>query len=209
VQEAIQILDEGTPETPSVTDLIGQVTGLLNNLIRLDPTQVRLGERSHDAFDELAELTTALHAYQETIEFNPKRLDQVEERLNLIQNLKRKYGENIETVLTFAQLARKQLDSITHASERIVELEDEENRLLEKLGEIGQTLSEHRHQAAKRLEKTLEAELEHLSLVDARFKVDFSQRLSDNGVSLKDGRRDLFDAVDLISTVFVAPIWED
>ena len=87
VQEAIQILDEGTPETPSVTDLIGQVTGLLNNLTRLDPTQVKLGERSQDAFDELAELTTTLHGYQETIEFNPKRLDQVEERLNLIQNL--------------------------------------------------------------------------------------------------------------------------
>jgi DNA repair protein RecN (Recombination protein N) len=206
VQEAIQILDEGTPETPSVTDLIGQVTSLLNNLTRLDPTQGKLGEHSQNTFDELAELTTTLHGYQETIEFNPKRLDQVEERLNLIQNLKRKYGENIETVLTFAQMARKQLDSITHASERITELEDEENHLLEKLGEIGESLSEHRHQAAKRLEKTLETELEHLSLVDARFKVDFSQRLSENGVYLKDARRVAFDASGLEQVqFFVAP----
>lgn len=206
VQEAIQLLDEGTPETPSVTDLIGQVTDLLNNLTRLDPTQVKLSELTQNAFDELAELTTTLHGYQETIEFNPNRLDQVEERLNLIQNLKRKYGENIESVLTFAIMARKQLDSITHTSERIVELEDQESRLLEKLGEIGETLSEHRHQAAKKLEKTLETELEHLSLVDARFKVDFSQRLSENGVSLKDGRRVSFDASGLEQVqFFVAP----
>jgi DNA repair protein RecN (Recombination protein N) len=206
VQEAIQILDDGTPDSLSVTELIGQVTNVLNNLNRLDPTQVKLGERSQNALDELTDIATTLHDYLETIEFNPNRLEQVEERLNLIQNLKRKYGETVPLVLKFAEMARKQLDSITHVSERIIDLEDEEKQLLKKLGEIGELLSENRHIAAKRLEKNLETELEHLSLVEARFKVDFSQHLSENGVFLKDGRRVAFDSSGLEQVEFlVAP----
>jgi DNA repair protein RecN (Recombination protein N) len=206
VQEAIQILDDGTPDSPSVTELIGQVTNLLNNLNRLDPTQGKLGERSQNALDEFTDLATTLHDYLETIEFNPTRLEQVEERLNLIQNLKRKYGETIPAVLTFAETARKQLDSITHVSERITDLEDEENKLLRKISEIGESLSDKRHIAAKNLEKALETELEHLSLMEAHFKVDFSERLSENGVLLKDGRRVAFDSSGLEQVEFlVAP----
>jgi DNA repair protein RecN (Recombination protein N) len=206
VQEAIQILDEGTPESPGVTEQIGQVTSMLNNLNRLDSTQGKLGERSQNAVDELTDLATTMRDYLETIEFNPKRLDQVEERLNLIQNLKRKYGENIPAILRFVEMARKQLDSITHASERISELEAEENQLLVKLGDLGETLSDHRHAAAERLEKTLETELEHLSMAEARFKVDFSQRLSDDGVFLRDRRRVVFDSSGLERVEFlVAP----
>jgi DNA repair protein RecN (Recombination protein N) len=205
-QEAIQVLDEGTPESPGVIELIGKVTNILNNLSRLDSSQVNLGERSQGALDEMTDLAIALHDYLETIEFNPNRLDQVEERLNLIQNLKRKYGENILSVLKFVEMARKQLDSITHASERISQLELEENQLLVELGAIGESLSEHRHIAAERLEKTLESELEHLSMAEARFKVDFSQRISDDGVFLKDGRKVAFDMSGLEKVEFlVAP----
>jgi len=206
VQEAILVLDEGTPESPGITELIGQVTSILSNLNRLDASQVNLLERSQSALDELTDLAIVLHDYQETIEFNPKRLDQVEERLNLIQNLKRKYGENILAVLLFTEMARKQLDSITHASDRISELEQEENQLLVELGEIGETLSEHRHIAAEKLEKTLESELEHLSMAEARFRVEFSQHLSDDGVLLKGGRKVAFDLSGLERVEFlVAP----
>jgi DNA repair protein RecN (Recombination protein N) len=206
VQHAMQLLDEGSPESPSITELIGQLTGILNNLSRLDPTQRKLGERSENTLNDLADVATLLRDYQETIEFNPRRLDQVEERLNLIQNLKRKYGEDIPTVLKFAQMARKQLDSITHVSEKIAELEAEEGRLLNQIREIGETLSKRRHTAAQKLEKRLEDELAQLSLVEARFKVDFSQRLSEYGVILQDGRRVAFDANGLEQVEFlVAP----
>jgi DNA repair protein RecN (Recombination protein N) len=205
-QEAIQMLDEGTPESPSVTDLVGQVTSILNNLSRLDSPQTKLSERSQNALDEFTDLSATLRDYLESIEFNPKRLDQVEERLNLIQNLKRKFGENIPAVLRFVDHAKLQLDSITHVSERIAELELEENQLLTKLGEIGEILSEHRHAAAINLEKALETELMHLSMAGARFKVDFSEHQSDDGVLLKDGRRVTFDSSGLEHVEFlVAP----
>jgi len=206
VQEAILVLDDGTPESPGITEMAGQLTSILNNLVRLDNSQMTVSERSQNALDELIDLATTLRDYLETIEFNPKRLDQVEERLNQIQNLKRKYGENIPTVLKFVEMARDQLESITHTSERISELETEEKQLLIRIGDIGETISGQRHAAAVRLEKTLEIELQQLSMAEARFKVDFSQHLSENGVLLKDGRKVSFDGNGLEHVEFlVAP----
>jgi DNA repair protein RecN (Recombination protein N) len=206
VQEAVQLLDEGTPESPGVSDLIGQVTSLLSNLSRLDPQQEKLSERSQNASDELTDLATTLRDYLETVEFNPKRLDQVEERLNLIQNMKRKYGENIAEVLRFVEKAKKQQDSITHASERIIELESDQNELLIKLATIGELLSAQRHTAATQLETALETELMHLSMAGAKFKVDFAEHQSDEGIPLNDGRKVAFDANGLERVEFlVAP----
>jgi DNA repair protein RecN (Recombination protein N) len=206
VQEAIQILDEGTPESPGATDLVGQITSKLSNLIRLDATQEKQSERAQTVLDELTDLAATLRDYLETIEFNPIRLDQVEERLTLIQNLKRKYGESIPSILLYAAQARKQLDSITHASERIVELEGEENQLLIKLGELGEILSFRRHMAAEKLENTLEAELGYLSMAGANFKVEFSEHPSEEGIILKDGRRLAFDQTGFEHVEFlVAP----
>jgi DNA repair protein RecN (Recombination protein N) len=206
VQEAVQLLDEGTPESPGVSDLIGQVTSLLGNLSRLDPQQENLSERSQNALNELTDLASTLRDYLETVEFNPRRLDQVEERLNLIQTLKRKYGENIPAVLHFLEQARKQLDSITHASERISELENTEHELLSELGKIGENLSQKRHAAAQKLETALETELIHLSMVGAKFKVDFSERQAEGGAPLSDGRKVAFDANGLEQVEFlVAP----
>jgi DNA repair protein RecN (Recombination protein N) len=178
----------------------------LNNLTRLDPLQSKLSERSQNTLDELTDLAATLRDYLESIEFNPKRLDQVEERLNLIQNLKRKFGEDIPVVLQFVEGAKQQLDSITHVSERIADLEVEDGQLLMKLGEIGELLSEHRHAAAENLEKALETELMHLSMAGARFKVDFSEHQSDDGVQLKAGRKVAFDSTGLEHVEFlVAP----
>jgi DNA repair protein RecN (Recombination protein N) len=205
-QDAIQLLDEGTVESPSISDLVGQVTGLLNNLGRLDATQVKLGEQSQSTLDELNYLAANLRDYLETVEYNPKRLEQVEERLDLIQNLKRKYGEDIPTVLKYADQSRKQLDTIIHTSERIAELQDEEDQLLVKIADIGQMLSERRHAAAEKLELSMETELEHLSMSGACFKVDFSERQSDDGVLLEDGRRVQFDSTGFEHVEFlVAP----
>jgi DNA repair protein RecN (Recombination protein N) len=206
VQEAVQLLDEGTPDSPAISDLIGQVTSLLGSLSRLDPQQENLVERSHNALTELTDLAATLRDYLETVEFNPLRLDQVEDRLNLIHTMKRKYGEDVPAVLRFLEQARNQLDSITHASERISELEFEERELLTKLGKIGEDLSQKRHSAAEKLEVALETELMQLSMMGAKFKVDFSDRPSEDGVLLQDGRKVAFDSSGLEQVEFlVAP----
>jgi DNA repair protein RecN (Recombination protein N) len=80
-------------------------------------------------------------------------LNQVEERLNLIHNLKRKYGTDIPAVLAFAEKARSELAAVANSAERISELESEEIELLKKLvGDRERLLSAKRHSAAQMLE---------------------------------------------------------
>jgi DNA repair protein RecN (Recombination protein N) len=193
-QQALQLIDEGTPESPSITDLLGQAVSTLSNLSRLDPAQAGLNEQAQTVSETLSELSSSLRDYGETIEFNPRRLDQVEERLELIHNLKRKYGDSLPAVLVFAEQARQQLEEITHAGERIAELEADETHLLERLGREGLALSQKRHQAALALETALEGELSTLNMDGAHFKVDFEQRIDPQGVLMPDGRHLAFDS---------------
>ncbi len=205
-QEALQALDEGTPESPSITDLLGQLVHALNSLVRLDPTQSTLSEQSQAVFDSLSDLSRSLRLYQENIEFNPKRLDQVEERLSLIHNLKRKYGSDISAVLAYAKKAQQQFEVITHAGERMSELEAEESLLLDRLSAQGQELSRKRNAAAKKLTKDIEIELGDLHMSGANFKVEFEQQPDPNGALLQTGERVAFNASGLEKIeFFVAP----
>jgi len=205
-QDALQTLDEGDAESSAVTDIFGQVNHTLRSLLRLDATQSVLAEQAETLADALADLARDLRNYLEGIEFNPKRLEQVEERLSIIHNLKRKYGKSVADVLAFAEEARKQLEAITHASERIAELEAEENRLLDQIGREGIALSEKRRVAAKKLAKAIEGELQHLHMTEAHFQVNFEERIDPQGAPVEEGKRVAFDANGIETVEFlVAP----
>lgn len=205
-QEALMLLDEGTPESPSATDLVGQVTNALNNLARLDKSQLEMDEQANSLFDSLTDLAGQIRSYLERIEFNPRHLDQVEERLALIHNLKRKYGGSIEEVISYAHSARDELDMITHAEERILELEANEIELLKQLGQDGEAISSKRNEEAIKLGRELERELSDLQMPEIRFKVDFRRRPDPDGVILEDGSRTAFDAKGLERIEFlIAP----
>lgn len=205
-QQALLALDEGTPESPAATDLIGQVAHALNSLSRLDPSVSELNEQIENISASLSDLSRALSNYLEGIEFNPRRLDQVEERLGLIHNLKRKYGDTIPAILEYAQKSRRQLENITHAGERILELEEEEEELLIRLGREGHALSQKRRQQSRELGRMVESELTDLQMSNTRFEVDFQQQPDPNGVPLEDGRRVAFDSHGLEKIEFlIAP----
>ncbi|UCF28712.1 MAG: DNA repair protein RecN [Chloroflexota bacterium] len=205
-QSALIKLDEGTPETPSVTDLLGQILDEIKELTRLDASQGSLDENFQNAFSSLSDLAHQLRAYIEGIEFNPDRLNQVEERLNLIANLKRKYGDTIPEILKFLDDAREKKDTITHASERIEELEIQMGELKTKLGDKGEALSKSRHKAAETLEREMEAELDELNMSGARFAIEFKDQLDDDGLPLSDGRVVAYDASGIEQIEFlIAP----
>lgn len=188
-QQALMALDEGDPEAPAATDLVGKVSDALEDLARLDPSQAALSETAQTIFEGLNDLALSLRSYLEGIEFNPRRLDQVEERLALIGGLKRKYGDDIGEILRFGEHAHAQLDQITHAAERLAELEAERQALLARLGKEGQTISEQRQAAARVLEQAIEAELADLHMAGARFKVDFQRQPDPQGAALSGGER--------------------
>src|SRR5512134_2246412 len=143
-QEALAVLDEGSPETPAATDLVGQAAQALNSLAKIDPAQNEIATQAELMLETISELIHNLRDYLEEIEFNPKRLDEVEERLDLIHSLTRKFGGSIPAVIAYGAEARRQLETITGAAERIAELEMQEAKLLEKLAKQGGILTEKR-----------------------------------------------------------------
>ncbi len=184
---AIAALDEGLRDELSATDLLGQAVEALEALAGFDPSMGQVQEESQALLEQLGDLARRLRIYQEGIEHDPKRLDEVEERLGLIRSLERKYGGGIEAVLAQADAARRELDDITHAEERILVLEDEERRLMGELARAGAELSQARRQAADQLAGGIEKELADLHMSGARFGVDLQWEDDSAGVPL-DGR---------------------
>ncbi|MBI3161711.1 MAG: DNA repair protein RecN [Chloroflexi bacterium] len=192
-QEALAVLDEGSPEMPAATDLVGQAAQALAALAKIDEGQTELANQAELLLDTISDVIHGLRDYLEEIEFNPKRLEDVEERLDLIHSLTRKYGGNIPAVIAYGEDARKQLETITGAADRIDELEMQEAKLLEKLAKQGKTLSEKRKAAATAMGKGIESELSDLKMESARFSVDFQVRPDANGAPMADGSRIAFD----------------
>ena len=192
-QEALALLDEGSPDTPAATDLVGQAAQAIAAFAKLDVGQKELSDQAELMLDTMSDVIHSLRGYLEEIEFNPKRLDEVEERLDLINSLKRKYGGEIPAVIKYGDEARKQLETITGAADRIVELELEEARLLTKLAMQGAVLTDKRKSASVAMGKGIEAELGDLKMSSAKFGVDFQTKPDKNGVPIENGNRIAFD----------------
>lgn len=203
---ALVHLEDGTPESASIIDLLGEVIDDLKEIARHDDSQGAFSEKFEESFSSLSDLSRDLRVYYEGIEFNPQRLHQVEERLDLISNLKRKYGKTIESILEYLDKAAQEKETITNAGERIEQLVILEGQILHKLVGSGEALSEFRREAARKLEEGIEGELLDLNMEGAQFKVNFERKPDPEGVLLEDGSKVAFDADGLDKVEFlIAP----
>jgi len=185
---AYRSLHESEDDVPSASDRLGEARTALDDLDALDPSLVTHRQQAEELGYQVEALAEALRDYRDAIEFDPPRLRQVEERLELIFNLKRKYGDSIAEVLAFAQRAERELDGITHAEERIAELHAEEARLLTAVGARAAELSAARAEAAVQLTAAVEGQLEDLNMAGACFVVDIQQVDAGGGVVVGDRR---------------------
>ena len=202
---AILALDEGSQERVAATDLVGEAERALSALARIDATRNTARDSLQGAAEQLAELARELRAYRESIEFNPRRLEQVEERLELIANLKRKYGESLAAIGEYALKAQREMDGITHADERMAELAAQEEQRLRSVGMLGAALSEKRRAAGADLARGIEAELGDLHMAGARFAVDIQWKDDPLGAYAGE-RRVAYEAAGLDRVEFlVAP----
>lgn len=191
-QQALSALDEGG-EIPPVTDLLGQAQHALDELARIDPQMSAMSERADQALNTISEIAYELRGYLENIEFNPTRLDQIEERLNTLNFLKRKYGGSLESIKAYLQNAKDELAKVENLEEQIVEVEFKISRIKEELGAVAGALSRERRGTAKRLENGIETQLKNLQMKNARFQVNFALTPDTDGLEL-DGQRVAFDA---------------
>ena len=192
----------GGRHTPSALDLLNEVTRSMTSLERLDADVAETRQTVEEALELLQDVARALRDYREMVEYNPVRLEAVEERLELIHSLKRKYGGTIAEVLEFGRRAAEELESISHNEERVAALRDEEQRLLQRIGALGDALSTARQAAARRLERAIEEELAQLRMGDTRFVVDFRRNEVADGAPVGD-KRYAFDATGLDQVEFL------
>jgi len=192
-QRALVLLDEGGPEAQSVTDLLGEVTQLLSGLARIDASRQALSDQAEEAAAQISEIARDLQHYLDEIEFNPRRLEQVENRLELVHQLKRKYGGSIAAINEYGKQARAQLEAITHAEERLAELSADEGQAIQQVVRAGEGLSARRRQAAEQLSRGVEAELNDLSMQGAQFAVNLTYAPDAQGVKLPSGDTIAFD----------------
>jgi hypothetical protein len=172
-ETARALLSEGDDPQASALDLLSDAAGKLARLAAIDPDTEPILNAAEALTDQLNDLTRSLDAYADGVEFNPERLAEVDERLNLIFNLKRKYGDSIEEVLAFGQRAQAELDALGNAEVRTAELEQEEARLVQRIGRHGAALSRARREAATRMAAEVVRELGDLRMERAHFDVDF------------------------------------
>lgn len=190
--EAVALIIEMDGEMPAAVDLLGEAERALGQLARLDETCGPSLERLEGLVSELSDLAVELRDYQEALEYDPDRLNFLEERLNLIGNLKRKYGDDVEEILRFRDEAAAELEAIGHNEERTEALEAEVEAYLQRIGQMALTLSKKRRATADRLAEAVENELADLNMAGARFTVAFERTADDEGAYV-DGERLAFD----------------
>jgi DNA repair protein RecN (Recombination protein N) len=180
-ESARAYLDQSGDEQLGVVDLLSDAGGKLARLAAIDPDSSTLLEAAEALADQSSDLARALGAYADDIEFNPERLAEVEERLNLIFNLKRKYGDTLPEIIQFGARAQAELDRLDNAEVRTGELEAEEAQLLGQIGGQGAALSAARRLAAARMASEVVRELADLRMERARFEVEFKWKPEDHG----------------------------
>jgi DNA repair protein RecN (Recombination protein N) len=173
---------EDGADAPAALDVLAGVRHALDDLIRLDP---RLGEQAAalaEALFKLEDVAAAVRGYQEDVAADPERLAEVEERLDLLARLRRKYGATIEDMLAYGAEANAELDQLTHREERIAALQERAERLRGEIGQLAGQLSARRRAAAAELAAAMERQLEDLSMKRARFTIELRLEPDADGV---------------------------
>ena len=131
---------------------------------------------------QVDELARSLRSYRDDIEYSPERLEELEERLDLINRLRRKYGSTIGEILVFGENASQELEELNHREERAEELKAREADLRGQVGQLAGRLSEARQRAARGLSEAIQEEAASLAFGHAQVFVDIRQSDSEDGV---------------------------
>ncbi|ACB60391.1 DNA repair protein RecN (Recombination protein N) [Exiguobacterium sp. PvP048] len=156
-------------------DSVGDAMRELQQASSIDDEFSGQSDTLANAFYALEEVGYAVRDQLETLEFDSNRLDEIELRLSVFQQLKRKYGATIEEVIAYGKKIGVELDTMTNRDERIEKLKTEVEQLETELFDIGGELSQARRKAAHHLGEAIHLELRQLYMEKARFEIRFLQ----------------------------------
>ena len=158
----------GDDETPGAVDLLGEASNAVDAAAQLDgelsASAGQLLDLYYNAKDAAADLVGRLDAY----DTNDAELDEIEQRIDLIYKLKRKYGDTVEDILAFGEKARQELGLIQSSQERVEHLQAEQHRLYVLAREKAETLTQTRLKAFEELNKRISGTLDFLNMPGVR-----------------------------------------
>lgn len=158
---------------PSAYDILGRCRKALQDLARIDDRCEAMLEPVESIYYMVEDLASQVNSYREDFDYEPGRLDQIEERLIELQRL-RKYGLTVEEVLKAKEEMEAELHKITHLQEELDRLRKEKERILKVYQQRAEKLTAERKKCAQKLEEGLHRELADLGLEKSRFEVRFT-----------------------------------
>ena len=158
----------GGDEAPGAVDLLGEASNAVDAAAQLDGALSagagQLLDRYYTAKDVAADLISRLDAY----DTNDAELDEIEQRIDLIYKLRRKYGDTVEDILAFGERARQELEMIQSSQERVEHLQKEQRRLYTLAREKAELLTQTRLKAFEELNKRISDTLDFLNMPGVR-----------------------------------------
>lgn len=165
----------GGDEAPGAVDLLGEASNAVDAAAQLDGELSagagQLLDLYYTAKDVAADLIGRLDAY----DTNDAELDEIEQRIDLIYKLRRKYGDTVEDILSFGERARKELEMIQSSQERVEHLQKEQRRLYTLAQEKAEALTQTRLKAFDELNKRISGTLDFLNMPGVRMTLRHSR----------------------------------
>ena len=166
----------------SILEGLLQIKSNLSKASQMDSTLEETEARLIDAIETLKDLSSTLREYSNSLDNDEERINSIQERLFLLEKLKRKYGGTLEKVMGQGEIFRKELEGIEFSTQNIEELESKIEAQKGVLTKLAEEISEKRKASAKILSEKIVEKLEKLELPKVRFEIHFEKtELSANG----------------------------
>ena len=158
----------GSDDAAGAVDLLGEASNAVDAAAQLDPALTAAAGQLLDLYYNAKDVAADLIGRLDTYDTNDAELDEVEQRLDLLYRLKRKYGSTVEDMIAFGQKAREELDNIQHSQQRHDALQAEKLRLYTKAREKAEVLTQTRLKAFEELNTRISGTLDFLNMPGVR-----------------------------------------
>lgn len=174
------LIDSLSEAESSATERIGIANREISLATKLDPSLDQILELTETAESALAEAVSQMRDYIESLDYNPEELEIIAARLDLIANLKRKYGESEQEILDYLSSAQAELDQILNQSQDVTELQTELDHATNELETRANSLTLLRKQSAKDFAQGTLTHIRELALERANLSLNFSNKEIDH-----------------------------
>ena len=178
VQGAVWSLTGGDDGGGAVSEL-REAAGAASGVKGLDDRFGQLHERLESLYSEAYDVAETLRDLQDSFDFSPQELDELEGRADLLYRLKKKYGPTVEDMLAYLEKCREELDQIAFAADTTARLQKQLEKERGRAMKAARALSEARKAAAKQLEERIQEELRQLDMPKVRFAICFEEKEPD------------------------------